>query len=323
MLKIEIIKKFDEVQISSFLENVKCNKFNLFPKVHEINVKQYLLEQIKNSVENDKVFICTNKTDIVVLITLRKLDWDSKHFGYKCAIIDNILFDKESDYHSLKNAFEIIIDELIKQEKQNKTKFISISIDSWDSVLSSVLQAKDFKYILTWINGVNSTKDRLPLNYKENEIGLMVDSELNYYKKIASSYYFEGGRFYFDHNFDVSLVKKMYSNLISTSYDNKDIMLSYRIKGNPIGLFVCNKIKAYKQFNNLRVAPLRYLVIAPEARQKHIGYDLFAATMNYLMEQSDIITTGLEVHNLPSLNLHSKLKFKFNYVHNVYHLWLK
>lgn len=59
----------------------------------------------------------------------------------------------------------------------------------------------------------------------------------------------------------------------------------------------------------------------PEFRNQRIAYKLFVKTLEYLKNKSDLITTGLEVHNLPSLNLHSKIGFRFNYTHNVYHWW--
>ncbi len=98
-------------------------------------------------------------------------------------------------------------------------------------------------------------------------------------------------------------------------------MLVYRIKNQPIGLFICEKIVTYGPFSNLLVAPLRFLVVDPKFRNKKAAYSLFLNTLEYLKDKSDIITTGLDIHNLPSLNLHSKIGFKFNYTHNTYHWW--
>ena len=310
MNKVELIEQFNEDQIRSFLKNVHYTKFNLYPNVRENSLKKYLLEVLKNKNKTEKIFIFLENSKIIALSTLRKLDWDSQHFGYKCATIDHVLVNNTIDYKTCKTALVKLIMEIEKQAMQDNIKFMSVSIRSWDHISASALQSNNFNYILTWIDGVFKSKEQLTFHHKSNEIGIVDESEIEYYKNLASINYFKGGRFYIDPNIDNSAVEQMYSKLIETSYHNNDIILSYRVKGKPVGLFICNKIKTYNHFNKLRVAPLRYLVIDPNVRQKHIGYDLFVATLNYLMDRSDITTTGLEVHNLPSLNLHSKLDFK-------------
>ena len=319
MIKIEIVDKLDRNEVVSFLEHVEYKKFDLYPGVSENQIRNYLLEELDNSYKNDKVFVAYSGSDIVSIVILKDLDWDTQHFGYKCAILSNIFVKQFTESFVLSKLITVIVNYAI----ESNIEFISGSINSWDTNTSFALQEIGFKYIITWIDGINKSKQQLSLNNMDNEIGIIRDSELEYYRKIASTSYFKGGRFYFDSKFDDDSVEKMYSSLIESSYKNNDIMLSYRIDGNPVGLFICRKIQIYKHFNDLKIAPLRYLIIDPKIRKLHIGYDLFAGTLNYLMDICDIITTGLEIHNLPSLNLHSKLNFKFNYTHNVFHWWGK
>jgi GNAT superfamily N-acetyltransferase len=113
----------------------------------------------------------------------------------------------------------------------------------------------------------------------------------------------------------------MYSSLVRSSFESGNILLSYRVKGQPVGLFICKQTKTYSQFAGLRVALLRFLLVDPQFRGRKIAQDLFIRTVNYLKENCDLVVTGLEIHNIPSLNLHSKLTFSFNYTHNAYHWW--
>jgi hypothetical protein len=319
MLKTYILKKFDESQISKFLKNVNFNRFNNYPKIQANGLRDYLTGQLKKSFDNGTIFISSGNSDIIAMISLQTLDWDSKHFGYKCASIDYYLYDKNINKGLLVKAFNELLTGVREYALQECIKFISVAIDSWDNYFSEALQSNKYKYILTWIDGIYKPGEKLSLTDGDHEICLMDESELDFYKETAANEYFKGGRFYFDRNFDELHVRGMYSALITSSYSNNYIMLSYRIHGKPVGLFVCKKIITYQHFDNLRVAPLRYLIISPEARGIHIGKNLFSATLNYLSDYCDIITTGLEVHNLASLNLHSKLNFKFNYTHNVFH----
>jgi hypothetical protein len=321
MHKIEKLSKFDHVRLSDFLNYVNYPKFHLFPNVNDVNTRSYLLELIKNSYKDSAIFSYSINSEIIALAIVKILDWDSKHFGYTCASINNIFFNKTKDYELLDQAMKKLFCEIEKDAILNNIKFMSVSVNSDDHLVSSALQSNNFKYILTWVDGFYNSKEKIQLRKNNAEVGIIKKSEIEYFKNIASGYYFKGGRFYIDKNFDISLVDRMYSNLITSSYDNNDIMLSYRIDGKPAGLFVCKKIVEYSHFDKLRVAPLRYLIIDPEVRNKHIGCELFASTINYLLDSCDIITTGLEVHNLPSLNLHIKLNFKINFTHNVFHWW--
>jgi GNAT superfamily N-acetyltransferase len=113
----------------------------------------------------------------------------------------------------------------------------------------------------------------------------------------------------------------MYSSLVRTSYESGQILLSYRVKGQPVGLFICKRITTFPHFDGLRVAPLRFLIVDPQFRGQKIAQDLFIRTVNYLKDYCDLVVTGLEIHNMPSLNLHVKLSFSFNYTHNAYHWW--
>ena len=323
MDKIEIMKQFDKGQIRRFLMKVNYKKFNLFPNITQDKLANYLLSDLNIIFKVGKIFLLLLNNEVIALVAIKDSNWDTHYFGYKCASIDYILISNEVDANLLIKPMENLFCKVGDYANSEKMQFISVDISADENVTSSILQNHNFKYILTWLDGVFQSKDKIPVVYKKHEIGIMKESELDYFKKLASTCYFKGGRFYLDLKFESYAVNEMYSKLIMSSYQNDDIMLAYRIKGKPIGLFICKKIINYKYFDNLQVAPLRYLVIDTKSRQKNIGYDLFVRTLNHLIDYSDIITTGFEIHNLPSLNLHKKFKFKFNYAHNVYHWWAK
>ena len=317
------MKQFDKGQISNFLTKVNYKKFNLYPNVTQDKLINYLVSDLNEIFKVGKIFVSSFNNEIIALAALKILNWDTQHYGYTCASIDYILVNNEVDVNLAKNSLQKLFCEIENYANSEQIKFMSANISACENVISSILQNHNFKYILTWLDGVFQSKKKLSVIYEDHAVGVLKESELDNIQKIVSTSYFKGGRFYFDSNFDNYAVNQMYLKLIMSSYQNDDIMLAYRIKGEPIGLFICKKITKNKYFDNLKVAPLRYLLVDTSSRQKNIGYDLFARTLNYLMDYSDIITTGFEVHNLPSLNLHNKLNFQFNYAHNVHHWWAK
>lgn len=307
--------------IISFLQTVAPAKYYLYPRINTEDIRVYQLRLLADSFKNGKLFISEGNSGIEAIVSFRPLEWDSTHFGYKCAVIDQYYYNQSIEQNRLISVFNQLIYDILHFARNENIKFISISINSWDSILSRILQANNFNYILTWIDGIYLPNGKLQIPFRDHEIGLIRESEVEIYQRISENCYFEGGRFYLDKNFDRSRVKKMYSELIVSSYVNNEILLSYRINSEPVGLFVCKKILEIGNQKAFRIAPLRFLIIRNDKRKAHIGQSLFVGTLNYLMDRCDIITTGLEVHNLPSLNLHSKLHFKFNYTHNIFHWW--
>jgi RimJ/RimL family protein N-acetyltransferase len=314
-----VLKNFNEIQIAHFLEKVTWNKFNLYPKCNKTNIEKHLLESLRSSFTSGKLFASFYDGQITGIISSENLKWDSDHFDIKSLSIKEILISNHF-YDDIKLRYDLI-NFLLENLRHEEVKFISVNVDSWDYLTTSVLQELGFNYILTWINGIHTEKVQIPIHNTDIQVNPVEKSELEYYQKLSYNNYFNGGRFYFDKKFDSKLVSKMYEKLVESSYSDNDILLSITQNSKPIGLFICKKITCYKHINNLKIAPLRFLIIDPEARNKHLGYDLFASTLNYLKDQCDIITTGLEVHNLPSINLHSKLGFRFNFTHNVFHWW--
>ena len=92
MHKFEILNKVDYAQLNNFLTFVQYPKFNLFPNVNNVSIHNYLFDIINNSFKDSTIFSYSVNSDIIAMVAVRLLDWDSKHFGYKSASIDNIFY---------------------------------------------------------------------------------------------------------------------------------------------------------------------------------------------------------------------------------------
>lgn len=322
MISIDTLNSADKDKIYSLLLHSRYGKFRFWPKVTDKNIADFLLEEIYKIQNKGRVFVTRRHREITTIVAFRNLEWDTQHFGFKCVKIEYILTNKMLDNSIIEQSLDKILAEFQKFCLTSSIKFVSLSVDSRDSNTNSALQRANYQYILTWIDGIFNFSDNIPNIKDDSKISTAITTEeIEHFKRISASSYFKGGRFYLDTNFDRKLVDNMYANLINFSFQNNDIVFAYRFKKQPIGLFIYRKIALYKHFSNLRVATSRLLVVDPKFRSKKVGYNLFVKTLEYFKDKSDLVTTGLEVHNLPSLNLHSKLGFRFNYSHNAYHWW--
>jgi len=304
----------------AFLKGTKYQLYNFWPVSVEDAPVRLLFDEIRKLPENNIVKAFHNN-ELIALLVFENLLWDTSHFGFKCVRIRYILTRKNVKKDILAETLKKCLVAFRKHCITNNIKFVSADIDSQEQTTSLALQQAGFRYILTWVNGFIKEPHRDDYATKGSNVGEIRPSEVKPLSNLAEKHYFKGGRFYSDPGFDKRKVDKLYGNLVKSSFENNEIMLVYRIHDEPVGLFICKNIVTYKLFSGLRVAPLRFLVIDPRYRQKKIAQDLFAKTIGYLSDKSDMITTGLEVHNLPSLNLHIKFGFIFNYTHTVYHWW--
>lgn len=322
----KIINELNVNDLELFLNKIynSNNQYNFWIKTNKTNILKEIICNILNDEKNSYNLILYKDNNIVSFIKISLSVWDSNHFGFNCASINHFYIDNEYICENIDDFIKIIYKELTNYYSKNNISFVFANIDSLNSELNYIIQKLNFRFILNWTDGIIASKKIETKIYENLTISDKIDEkDVLFFSKLASDNYFNGGRFYQDMFFNKIKVNEMYSELVKNSFRNNDILLMLKKEETPIGLFIYKKIKEYKNFDNLKVAQLRFIIIDPLQRQKGIGKFLFDSTINYLQNKCDLITTGLETHNYASLNLHSKIGFKFNYNHNAYHCWIK
>ncbi|HEY5123927.1 MAG TPA: GNAT family N-acetyltransferase [Ignavibacteria bacterium] len=296
------------------------NPFILWPNATKEKITGFLSKTLKEESNVGRSFFFEKDKEIYLYFQIQDLPWDTQHFGYKCANIKNFYIDEEITFGNVDEikkqilpAFEIFL-------KREKIRFLSADIASLSKNGNYFIQTLGFRFILNWIDGIWIPK---PFGKADSVLPVsnILPAEVDMFSKIASTSYYKEGRFYIDKKFDPFKADKLYCELIKNSFLSKDIILLCRDGNTPIGIFVCKQIKTYTDFNNLKVAHLRFFLVDPAYRGKSYGERIFRSTLEYLKNECDLITSGLESHNLISMNLHSKMNFKFTYSHNAFHFW--
>lgn len=321
MLKARKVDHYSRDDVHSFLSNAGYKKFNLWPNATDKRAADFLFSEINKIHSTGKIIAVSGPGGITSLLAVNPLDWDTRHYGFKCAKIEYLLTDKSAGNSVREKSLDKLLVKFRQYCGKSKIKFAFVSADTNDFIVNLALQKAGFRYVLTWLDGIFRSFDKIPKIKEKADIGIIKPKEIDCLKKISARYYFKGGRFYLDRNFNKELVDKMYGELIPFSFKNNCLMLVYRVRGKPVGVFICKKIVSYGNFLNLSVAPLNFLVVDPGFRNKQVACNLFIRTLEYLKDTSDLVTTEVDSTNLPSINLHVKLGFRFNYTHNIYHWW--
>lgn len=320
MLAIELSWP-DEDEIVGLLDSITIRNFDQWPEVSKEAINTHLVKKILSTQRSEKFFGVKKNGKLLALLVYVDLDWDSTHFGHKSGRIERLIISQSLSRQLGEESLNKLLTEFQKFCLESKIRFVSADIDSQDSVVQLALQRMGFRFILSWLDGIAPLSVPDIPEDTDLEMGPIQAEEVSAMVRIASLHYFKSGRFYLDANFDVDKVNSMYGTLVESAFEAGDHMFVARVNSQVAGLVISRKVDHYPAFGNLRVAPLRFLVINPEFRGKNIASHLFQYTIKEMAAISDMITTGLEAHNIASLNLHSKLAFTFNYSHNVYHWW--
>jgi hypothetical protein len=308
--------------ISDMFNLAGPGSYAYWPNIHSNSIRNQLVSLSGEKSGNNSDIIIEYQGRFVIFLRFVFLKWDSEHFGYSCYKIQIQLINMEFDFQFYTQKLIPFIKKKFDEFNLiNKIRFVFADTDARSKIQNAIMHGLGFSFIVSWIDGF-----KIP-NIEPNRLidrglsfGLIEEGEVSYLSEIAKNDYFEGGRFFFDHHFDDNKVREMYSSLVINSAKN-DLALVLKMKNRPVGLFIVKKIQEYSAFDFMKVAHLRYLIIDPEFRQQGLGKIIFINTINYLCGICDLVTTGLEVSNIESLNLHIKLGFKFNYSHNAYHYW--
>lgn len=324
-MKIENINSIDDFKdfnIDFFLDNIDFSKYNLWNITLESNKKQFLviLNQI---IQQGRVTICSEKDQILCILGFKELYWDSHYFGFKSAKIEILTFAKNIENNLKTSSLKLLISEIHDYLITERFNHCMADISSWDSIISDQLQINKFKYILSWGDCFRNSCRTSLLN-NNYEISPIYENELDYITSLSKDY-FKGGRFYLDNNFSTDKVNSMYEKLIKNSFRNKSTtILTLRKNNDPIGAFLCKKIEySFTPFFNVR--SLRLLVFDKKKSFPGLATSFISDTANILFDNynCNLVVSGLEMHNLPSLKIHTKANYKLNYTHNVYHWWNK
>ncbi|MDD2228292.1 MAG: GNAT family N-acetyltransferase [Candidatus Cloacimonetes bacterium] len=318
---IEDLKSLRQEDLKYLIDQITIRKYQGWPDVTQSMAKAQLLYEIQSSNESCNCLLFYDKTELCGFVSVERLEWDSRYFKFGCYKIGHLLVDS---FLSMSDQCELAT-EMVKKimiSFASEARFVFSDADSWNEYHNSALQRYGFRYILTWIDGFYFGKGYNVTLPKGHSASLFEPSDYKDINRFVVKSYFEGGRFFLDQNFSSLNPRGIYESLFENSITNGDEVYVYRVEGTPAGIFICKKPYTYTQLNDISVAPLRYLVIDPKYRGQGIASYLYKSFVNHFVKSNHLVLTGLEIHNIPSLNLHSKLEFNFNYTHNAYHAWL-
>ena len=309
-MEIRVLDKNDLEKIKDVLSKYKYDKFIKSSLFNTSKAREYLFDKIKEFYLNNPntTIIAKNNNEILGLICYKKVDWDTKHFGFNSARIDYFL-TKDLSYKEEINIKRDLLKNFEDWCKKEEVKFVNIKIDSNDYPSVHALNEFGFKYMATILTPILDCRNIKDSNYslklrncKDNEISIIADMAADIFRI---------NRFHLDDNLDKKKSDELHSEWVRNRYkENPESVYVLEKNNEIIGFYIVTIEDLFKYFG-LKIS---YLDLAGVSK-KHIGkgYDLplFYGMLDILKNKVDIVYTDFIVENTPIFNVYVKLGFRF------------
>jgi hypothetical protein len=299
--------------------------FSFWPEVEEGDFARYLCKEI-SKLSFDPFISQLPSGDEIRAYPIR-LDWDSDFFGYPChkivfvGLAGEPLESKGAELATQRAKLEKWFENFLES---TQAEFVFADIPSLDSNSNFLLQEIGFRYVLTWVNGFMNTSglDLESRGLQKLRFGEISARDYDQAISLIRKSYFKGGRFFLDHGFlnRGADVNNLYSCLIENAARDGQRLRGIFENEKLISLFLVTQPKriATTDFSSLRL-----FATDQDFRGRGLAQMGLKECLNEIKSTVKIFNSGLEVHNIESLNFHRSFGFKYNFLHNAYHFWRK
>lgn len=248
----------------------------------------------------------------VTLPALTLLNWDTRHFGYPCYVME--LNEKRG--RAPHNFTHFLTGDIVSFILNNKPGFISTKVDYKARHLIKGLRSIGFKIICTnLLFGLKLD------NYTPSDIILdrADQSDIEKVKHLAGSLFWSS-RFYQDKNFRVNKVNEMFESWVGNSFKDKSHSIFIYHKDDKIAGFVdCKLIKETKKLKGV----IDLVGVVQWAQGQGIGLKLIKGAFDWFKANKvqEVIAEAQEANQV-SVAMYRKSGMELKSKITVLHLWI-
>jgi dTDP-4-amino-4,6-dideoxy-D-galactose acyltransferase len=310
------IEPYDSCHLDSLKQFIaKCNylPFSEYG-VSRDQISDYVVGELSETVSSGGfVFVAKDSEETVGLIDLKKLEWDSAHFGIETAKIDYLL--ASGDYLKSLYTKQKLISRLMMECHDRLVSHMSIRVNKEDVSSIHALESKAFRLMDVLVTySFDFRKQKLetatvyPVRFfKQSDLPRLIEISLECFGQAPVA----TDRFHADPFFSKEKSDRLYSEwLKNLSQDPSNVLLVAEDNGNPVGFNVCtdNKLSACKI--GLRVGSMILTAVASSERNKLVGASLLTAAVSWFQDKVDIVESGGQVSNYRIQRAWSRVGFK-------------
>ena len=322
MYKLEFIEKEDLNIIKPLLMDYKWKPYYYYQEFTSTILSEFLYNHIQNVLE-DEIGYCIGikkNNKLVGLCILKKLSWDTEHFGFNVANIDNII--SLGDYfESIKNKLKLL--SFIELSFGENIRTLSCKIDTNDTSSIHALEKMGFMImdtLVTYSFDLRKAKNReLPVSC---ELRFSRKNDIESLKSLAyNSFYLD--RFHVDPNYPKEKCDELHSKWIENACNGigTDKVIVAEIEDSPVGFTTVKESNEASKILGVRIASMILSAVSPKARGKGVYTSMINEGLNYLKDKADIVEVGTQLNNYPVQRAWCTLGFKIVKSQISFHKW--
>ncbi len=289
------------VTLKPFLVNSILNPYSIY----DVNQQSYancaLSELVDVASSGGFVLVAKEENEIVGLVSLKRSDWDTKHFGIEISKIGHLL--ATGDYLRSYSIKRRLVSALISKCERELLLHVSARVSKED--LSSIHALEDSRFklmdvLVTYsvdlrkISPLSMEKKFNVRKFRSEEIPLLSQIALHCFQDSALA----TDRFHADPVLPKEKSGEVYSKwLISSSIDPSSDVLVAEIDGRPVGFNVCNVVGSLSDSIGLRLGNMVLTAVEPSARNQSVAISLLRASLDLFDGKVDVVESGGQVSN--------------------------
>ncbi len=287
--------------MSSFLTTYIVNPFAIYGVSNDVFVN-YVLSELSDAVSNGGFVLVAKEDDRVVgLISLKRSDWDSKHFGIEISKIDQLV--AAGDYLKSLHIKRRLISSPLAVCNKELLLHVSARVNKED--LSSIFHALESKYFRLMDILVTYSLDfrKQPLIHSENQYNIrkFIPSEVPKLEQLGDCFHDTAivtDRFHADPTLPKVKSGQLYSKWVFNSCNDpfSEVLVAV-IDGKPIGFNVCSINPTLSNLIGLRVGTMTLTAVDSSVENKLVATSLLNASLEWFADKVEVIETGGQVSN--------------------------
>jgi hypothetical protein len=300
-LKILPLDTKAESTLSSFLAVSLFNPFAIYGVSKDIFVN-YVLSDISDVLSKGGfVLVAKEDNEVVGLISLRRSEWDSKHFAIEISKIDHLI--AAGDYLQSTNIKCRLIYSLLAMCCKELLLHVSARVNKEELSSIHALESKYFR-LMDILVTYSIDLRKHPRIHIENQYNIRKSrpGEVLELERMAIECFEDTShvtdRFHADPTLPKEKSSKLYAKWLASSFNDPfSEVLVAEIDGKPVGFNVCSINPSLSKISGLRVGTMTLTAVDSSARNKLVATSLLNVSLAWFADKVDVIETGGQVSN--------------------------
>lgn len=281
--------------------------------------ERYLLQRAL-AVPDTVVVTAWEGTALVGILTGRMSPWDSEHFGFPMAILENMIVKEKGAAQDRQTSAGLAAAFGTWCEKR-RVRFASARLPSRPLAVVQALEDAGFRYVESYIYNVVDLDGMEKRGDESVRLRAACPEDREAMRRCASGA-FAVQRFHADENFERDKAETLYLKWIDSAFDDPSRqILVMEEEGRPAA-FMVYRAEDYGKTLGVRSAALNMGLLDPEFRGRGVGTRFYHALFSRFRAAGfHMVESGLSLRNQASLNWHNKTGFRVVGTYVTLHRW--